>query len=623
MLMGASMDEVDQIQAALRRVARRQRRAGAWRGFWRGLCAGALIGLLALGAYKLLPVSAVTLWWAGGLGIACAGIGAIVGGWPRANLMETARWVDLQLGLRERLSTALELAARPDAGSWRDLVLQDALSQIAKIEPEKLVPWRFPKVARWTLVVLMVALGLGFMPEYRSQAHQRRQADTKVIQEAGARMLELAKQELAQHPPVLDSTRKSLEALAELGTKLERVSLTRGEALKEVASATSRLQESLSGLGKNPALQKMASAARSDPSAKDLQKRIEALQKQLAAQAEHPEVLENFQKQLEQIQQLAQSYAQQTGAAADSARQQLSNALNAFSQSALQAGLNLSQLDDAIAALTAANPDQFLKEITAALTDLDKLRALKDKLESLQAQAERLGRDLAEQLQQGQVAAAADTLKKLAEKLQAANLSPDEVRVMLEELSKAQSPAGEYGDQIADLLKSAMEQMQQGDPGKGAQSLAAAAQELEDLLQQLGDAQALLAGLDNLDHASQSISLGLGWGQCQSRGTGFDWFPGMGGKGAGSSSTESGLADRPPEALAGDFEPTKIKGQIAPGAPMPSITLKGVSIKGQSRVQYEEMAAAAQSDAQAALNQEKIPRVYQGAVKNYFDDLKN
>jgi hypothetical protein len=55
---------------------------------------------------------------------------------------------------------------------------------------------------------------------------------------------------------------------------------------------------------------------------------------------------------------------------------------------------------------------------------------------------------------------------------------------------------------------------------------------------------------------------------------------------------------------------------------MPSITLKGVSIKGQSKVAYEESATAAQSDAQSALSQEKVPRAYQGAVRDYFDDLK-
>jgi len=50
--------------------------------------------------------------------------------------------------------------------------------------------------------------------------------------------------------------------------------------------------------------------------------------------------------------------------------------------------------------------------------------------------------------------------------------------------------------------------------------------------------------------------------------------------------------------------------------------LKGVSIKGASKVEYEAAAAAAQSDAQSALSQEKVPRAYQGAVRDYFDDIK-
>ena len=61
---------------------------------------------------------------------------------------------------------------------------------------------------------------------------------------------------------------------------------------------------------------------------------------------------------------------------------------------------------------------------------------------------------------------------------------------------------------------------------------------------------------------------------------------------------------------------------MQPGGPMPSITLRGVSIKGDSKVQYTEAVAAAQSDAQAALNQEQVPKAYKNAVRDYFDDLK-
>jgi hypothetical protein len=55
---------------------------------------------------------------------------------------------------------------------------------------------------------------------------------------------------------------------------------------------------------------------------------------------------------------------------------------------------------------------------------------------------------------------------------------------------------------------------------------------------------------------------------------------------------------------------------------MPSISLKGVSIKGTSQVQFREAATAAQADAASAVNQDQVPRSYQGAVKDYFDDLK-
>jgi hypothetical protein len=50
--------------------------------------------------------------------------------------------------------------------------------------------------------------------------------------------------------------------------------------------------------------------------------------------------------------------------------------------------------------------------------------------------------------------------------------------------------------------------------------------------------------------------------------------------------------------------------------------LKGVSIKGQSSVSYQEATTAAQNEARSALNQDQVPRAYQGAVRDYFDDIK-
>src|SRR5204863_820660 len=68
--------------------------------------------------------------------------------------------------------------------------------------------------------------------------------------------------------------------------------------------------------------------------------------------------------------------------------------------------------------------------------------------------------------------------------------------------------------------------------------------------------------------------------------------------------------------------PTKVRGQMSPGGSMPSITLKGVSIRGQSTIQFQDAAAAAQAEAESALNQDQVPRAYQNGVRDYFDDIK-
>jgi len=173
--------------------------------------------------------------------------------------------------------------------------------------------------------------------------------------------------------------------------------------------------------------------------------------------------------------------------------------------------------------------------------------------------------------------------------------------------------------------------------------LADAAKELEKLMQQMGDAQQLQAELEAMNRASMCVGTGQCWSQCKNPGFKPGGRPGTG---VGTWADENagwngqfndhwdntgivrpdqdprGLTDRGQGDLSDALKPTKVKGQFSPGGQMPSITLKGVSIKGQSKVSYEEAAAAAQSDAQSALSQEKVPRAYQGAVKDYFDDLK-
>ena len=164
------------------------------------------------------------------------------------------------------------------------------------------------------------------------------------------------------------------------------------------------------------------------------------------------------------------------------------------------------------------------------------------------------------------------------------------------------------------------------------------------MLQQWGDCDSLMATLQAVQMAQMCVGSCQGWGQCLGP---PGAAKGKGGRGVGTWAEEfgwqfepqitdlwdnsgvvrpdqdpRGVSDRSDAKLADNLAPTKIKGQFAPGGQMPSITLKGISIKGESKVAYEEAVTTAQSEAQSALSQEKVPRAYQGAVRDYFDDLK-
>ena len=140
------------------------------RGLWIGLLVGAVVTVLLDGAYHLLPLPFWTLAVVAVAPFPFLLAGLILGGWRSLGMAEAARWVDCREHLKERLSTALEVAAEPKAGSWRDLVVADAAEHVRQLDPRRIVPLSLPrKITRWALVVLALGVGVGFVPEYPQQ----------------------------------------------------------------------------------------------------------------------------------------------------------------------------------------------------------------------------------------------------------------------------------------------------------------------------------------------------------------------------------------------------------------------------------------------------------------------
>lgn len=658
------MSEIQVIEAALDRTARRRQWLGAWHGLWRGLLGGGLVLLAALALFKVLPVPVWVVSVAAGVAGTWILVAAVLGGWRRRSRLETARWVDDQRALKERLSTALEMTAISQDNEWKGLLVADAARHAQEVDPQQFLPIAFPRVSRWALLVLVLCAGLGFVPEYRSPAAKQRALDRTNIKEAGRQLAELTRRELLQRPPALVPTEKALEQVTELGERLTKANLTRSEALRDLTSVAEKLSQQTKELGNQPGVKRLEQAARetggsSGQTPDGMQKQLESMEKALGKAGGDSQKLDKVRQQLQKAQQALSSLGDKDSAAARAAREQIAKSLAAAAKEMKDLGLSIDDLENAIKALEANKTDLALKDLQTALTDLDKLRDLAKKLQQLRAQTAKLGRDLAEQLDKGQARAAQRTLQKMIEQLKAANLTPEQMQRLMQEVNKAIKPGSQYG-KVGDHLKNAAQQMQQGQKPSAAQSLAQASAELERLLKEMEDAEAMLAALEAMERAELSIASGQPWSQCQGAGRcracggwgcpqckGRGWsHGGKPGSGVGTWADEEGWTFLPeemapvdnsgvqrpemdprghsdrPDDLNPALQPDKVRGQFSPGGPMPSTTLKGVHLKGQSNVKFEEAATAAQEQAQEALNQDKVPRAYQNAVRDYFDDLK-
>ena len=642
------MSDLQTIETVLDRAAGRRRLSRAWSGLWKGLLTGTVLWLVALICYKVLPISVMVLPAAGIASLVCAVIGFCIGWFRRMTRVETARWLDQENKLKERLSTALEVSSNPKAAEWQNLLIVDAANHAREVDPRKLLPLSLPLASRWALIVLLVTAGLGFVPEYRSKEYVQKQQDAEHIKETARKLAELIKRNLQTHPPIQPATEKAMETVQDVAEKLQTRAMTKPDAIKELASVSDKLKEQVQDLSKNPALKRMEKAARqaggeTPASPAGLQKKIDDLQKALGDQADSKK-MDKFKSDLEKLQQAAAGMAN-NGSNAES-REQMSQALSNLSKKAEAMGLQLPQINEAIEALMGSRIDQVMKDLNMAMADLDKMKELARQMQALKGQMEKMGKDLAEQLDKGQAEAAKSTLEKMAEALQKSTLPQGQLEKMMSEVSKSIDPAKDYG-KVQELLKQGLHQMRQGQKGEASKSLADAAKELQKQMGEGQDLESLMAALDQLKGAQLCIGDGeCLFGYCRSKYPSSKAGKGRGGQGVGDWAENDqrspeeldefwdstgmsredmfsrGHTDRDPS-KPDNLTSTKIKGQMSPGGQMPSITLKGVHIKGEARVKYEEAVAAAQSDAQSALSQEKVPRAYQGAVKEYFNDFKD
>lgn len=250
-------------RSILQQTASRHRLQRALDGLWRGLLLGAIAWLLALSASRWLPLSPVVADRAWLTAILAGAIGFAFGGRRRVTLPEAALLLERRLPLAQRLSTALELASRRSHDcDWTRLVADDADRAALAIDPRRDLPLVLPVTARWIPVALLLVIGLGFVPEFRSPAHREAQRRADRLQAAGQNLSTWIRREFQSHPPPTESAREALDELTKVADQWGALRAHRDDAVRDLAQAVRRLEDEARHLASSPSSGRLREAAR-------------------------------------------------------------------------------------------------------------------------------------------------------------------------------------------------------------------------------------------------------------------------------------------------------------------------------------------------------------------------
>jgi hypothetical protein len=244
---------VDQINQHLDRWLRRYRlqRAVRWslRGAAIALALALIVTLMAVWRSALLQAEFVTIT----IGMTVIGfISAAAAGylWPLDRLT-AARRFDRDFGLRERVSTALELAQSDRSfGEIEQRQLQDAVTTAERVKARQQLPLKIKRADAVLTGALLIAV---MLVTWRGESFFQLAAQTRAIQQTiteEAAKVEALRQQIATDPNLTEAQRQEmLQALQETQQQLKEAQsleqatsvLTRGE--KKFESLTSAQAE--------------------------------------------------------------------------------------------------------------------------------------------------------------------------------------------------------------------------------------------------------------------------------------------------------------------------------------------------------------------------------------------
>lgn len=528
------------------------------------LTVAGVLALLARGAERVLPF---TLDWvmagsiAAGSAVLLAGI---IAWFTRPSRDRLAMLVDERAGLRETMSTAVVMSARPDP--WSKAAVAHAEETSRRVVLRDALPIQTPRWWPAPLVLALMVFGLGFTPRMdlierlaSGDPSAGPEVTDAAIIEARADV-ERSTEELrrAMEGVASDDLQKALDDLLAPREDLTEPDDIRREALKQMTELEERL-ESLANDEKARSLDQLTERMRriDERGMPDLESLLDAMRNG------------NFEQAQRELQRLAEK----------------------------------------------ANDPNLSQEERDSLAE--QLEKLAERMEQAAQQREELEQKLREA---GVDPGLANNPEGLREALEKAGMDQEQIEQLMQEAQQNQQMQ-QMMQQMAGNCKQCAGGMRQGG-GQMAEGMQGLSEQLKEMAATQEQREAAMEAMRQLAASRGSLGQCMG-GDCQALGLIPPKFTQTGGKNAGSSWMRDDTGSEVDESAYQIADRLRAPSEQHEDGPMLSSELVfGDQIVGESRQAFREAVGRASQAATESVSNTRVPREYHDVIRRYFGELE-
>ncbi|MCP3918168.1 MAG: hypothetical protein GY711_21675 [bacterium] len=196
-----------------------------------------LLSALVLLIFPDLGKGALAVTLLGGAAV----LGALVALVKRPNEAAMAKDYDDVAGLKDRISSTIELVEQKATGPMFEALVEDASMATQRVTPQAVYPYRVPREGRWLAVPLLLIAAVLFLPGILDASEP---VEPKVAETIEARIDQLEEILSKEKNKELSQRKKDLlEELEKLKAELSKDKVDKKDAMAEIAKMLEQLEK--------------------------------------------------------------------------------------------------------------------------------------------------------------------------------------------------------------------------------------------------------------------------------------------------------------------------------------------------------------------------------------------